>query len=367
MNIISNDLFKSTSHGNLVEQVIGRYTINALTNSELDKLNIYYISDDINDAINDLGPIIDRVSFISSKGYRNKDKLSHEQLLKILEEIDGNPLNTLVIIKDYLKSVSVYDKGDKRFISQMHSLRKFNANILVGYDIDNYISLTDGNINISYHKNNSEKAKQLHRDLRNKNVSHILHNEEKQDFVSYDERTYGGAPSITTDQDWEILNEVILHNLILSASVNFIEYDIDGQSVTLDISDYKDSNRFKEGLFTKDHYGRVKEGVSTFYNLSVKTFIKAYLYSELKESNKSQIHRLSETRFNGYYSKLNLLMDYFNNGPSSKVNLLLGTEFIELAKLLEFSKIHCNMEFKEALINISRSLWNEEFTKVGLI
>jgi hypothetical protein len=38
MNIISNDLFKSTSHGNLVEQVIGRYTINALTNSELDKL-----------------------------------------------------------------------------------------------------------------------------------------------------------------------------------------------------------------------------------------------------------------------------------------------------------------------------------------
>jgi hypothetical protein len=153
-------------------------------------------------------------NWICSTGYRNGDKLSKSRLDDILREVDDE--NSIAFFEDYLDSINVFDKGDRRFIPQIHSLRSLKSVVIVGYSRDTYIKLTDSNINISYHRNGSEKAKQFHRDLRNPNIDYTSHCSMVETFIGHDNRSE--KLIIESNQD-ELLKKLSIRALLLYFSI----------------------------------------------------------------------------------------------------------------------------------------------------
>jgi len=364
MNIITSDITRSHQvSGNIVEQLLGSHAIDYISNKvNLPNMNLYYISRHRSDMVNDYPDLAPFMTHISSVGHRNSDKLSHSKLMNIIEKLDSD--NSIFIIKDYLDSVHVYDRGDKRFIAQMHSLRKFSGHVLVGYDIHSYIDITNQNINISYHRNTSENAKQLHRDLRNPNVSHILHIDSDSTFRGYDVRNYSPSlENVTTSEDWNRLNEWIMETMIVAASLNFIDYEVGKGFVDVP----KDSLRYKKKEFVKVN-GRIIEGKASFIYLSIRNFLLATYCIDNNLHDKSKFYNQDEFggRFHGINLKTKLLNEYITDNTKSEeyYSYVMGTEFHELGKLIKALIRSFNMTLHEALNKITETLYTSEVSLI---
>lgn len=406
MNVITStqNLNKSISKLNnqsIVDFIVRKSVLNSLT-KEID-FNIYVISRDESDILNDFPILQGHCTHISSTGYRNQDKLSHSKLMSILEEINSE--SSVVIIKDYLDSVNVYDKGDKRFISQMHSLRMFKGVMLVGYDRDNFISLTDNNINISYHKNNSDNAKNLHRDLRNPNVAYLINLESEGQFVPYDDRpNFTNSPSpveVLTEEELESLaqlQDTLTTFYIFNKSKDFINYDLTDDTLTKNFINHHLVYKKRYENYINNHPGiectnlvvfdldnSGNEGVARrslgykkedYFNaencfipqyLSVKNFVLAY-YSVLTNKMSKEIALKYDTKGGKYFglvSRREALLKYITEDRSYVHTTRLGPEYVALARMILYIMNNTNVNINEAISRIAYTLYPQEVAKIN--
>ena len=187
MIAISNDLFSRKQRINphsILNQLLGGDGIKNFT-------LVFVSRNPERDAKENMSEILKnsaKVIYETSTGIRNQDKMSPAMLDNMLNKYDTP--NHIIIFKDFLDSVNVYDRAKCRFQSLMHKLRDRDCQVLVNYDLEEFRRQSDKNINWSYRKGKSEVAKIFHKSLRNPENAYILNLEREKYFKGYDPRNF---------------------------------------------------------------------------------------------------------------------------------------------------------------------------------
>ena len=199
MIVISNDLFNkrnTAKDDDVLTQLLAGRGISDFT--------IVFISDNPERHAKRLVPeVVEKGNIIyeCSKGRRNQDKLSPKMMRDIIDQYNSE--SYIVIFKDFIDSVNVYDRADCRFQTLMHDLRERRCTCLVNYSVERFRGITDKNINWSYRKGKSGIAKDFHKALRNPENSYIINLERAGHFKGYDPRCFANNNCPKVREEYE--------------------------------------------------------------------------------------------------------------------------------------------------------------------
>jgi hypothetical protein len=210
MIAISNDLFNKKlreNSDNILNQLLSGEGIKDFT-------LVFISSNPEEDAKRCMPEILKRnpkIVYENSKGYRNQDKLSPKALDQLVDKY--NTSNNILIFKDFLDSVNVYDRAKCRFQTLMHELRSRRCSVLVNYDVEEFRRQSDKNINWSYRKGKSDAAKRFHIALRNPENAYILNLETERYFKGYDPRNYKSKRLPDIKKEADAYREKVVHSI----------------------------------------------------------------------------------------------------------------------------------------------------------
>lgn len=264
MIAISNDLFSR-------KQRINPYSIlnQLLGGSGIKNFTLVFVSRnpeiDAKESIPEILEANPRIVYETSTGIRNQDKLSPAMLNNLLKKYDTS--SYIVIFKDFLDSVNVYDRAYCRFQSLMHNLRDRSCHVLVNYNVEEFRRQSDKNINWSYRKGKSEVAKIFHKSLRNPENAYILNLEREKYFKGYDPRNYKShrLPEITKEE--AAYREKVVDTI--EALKSFVE-----------------SLKCNFNIFEKDDYYNSAKGVVSMSDTGSKVVLDYLEYSKRSKAEK---------------------------------------------------------------------------------
>lgn len=221
MIAISNDLFSKKQKLNpysILNQLLGGDGIKNFT-------LVFVSRNPERDAKENMSEILKnsaKVIYETSTGIRNQDKMSPAMLDNMLNKYDTP--NHIIIFKDFLDSVNVYDRAKCRFQSLMHKLRDRDCQVLVNYDLEEFRRQSDKNINWSYRKGKSEVAKIFHKSLRNPENAYILNLEREKYFKGYDPRNFKSLRLPEIDKEEAAYREKVVYTIeALKSFVNSLK------------------------------------------------------------------------------------------------------------------------------------------------
>lgn len=264
MIAISNDLFSKKQRLNpysILNQLLGGDGIKNFT-------LVFVSRNPERDAKENMSEILKnsaKVIYETSTGIRNQDKMSPAMLDNMLNKYDTP--NHIIIFKDFLDSVNVYDRAKCRFQSLMHKLRDRDCQVLVNYDLEEFRRQSDKNINWSYRKGKSEVAKIFHKSLRNPENAYILNLEREKYFKGYDPRNFKSLRLPEIDKEEAAYREKVVYTIeALKSFVNSLKCNFD--------------------IFEKDDYYNPAKGVVSMNDTGSKTVLDYLEYSKRSKAEK---------------------------------------------------------------------------------